>query len=141
MIELNKKLLSEIPEKYEIKTVDILADKFSSYELCKNRDLFKETVYLLLSNDYSMPQEVETILEEITIWEKSKALKHGNSYLCVMPVIHGNKDMCTFFNGNSFCHFILFDIDKKCLFYNKDFYYSSGKRIKELIDICQRIFL
>ena len=134
MTTLNKSYLSEISTKYKIEDVDLFGSDFSSYVLTVKRD----RIYLALCNDYSCSYDVNKILEEVSVLEEKS--KKGNSYLCVMAADNPTKEMCTFFNGKSFVHFILIDNNAKNLVYDKKIYYSGVKHIKKLMDMYQKCF-
>ena len=133
---VNKQILTQISDEYSKNMIDILPDQFCSYELITKRFLFTERTYLFLPRNYFAAKRLDSILESITAWEKQNALKSGNTYVAILPAENASKEMCLFFNGQSFTHFIVYDVENYNIFYDKDFYYTSSKRIKVIIDIC-----
>lgn len=133
--DMEEKLASLFRDKYLIKKVDIFVADAKGYQLCKKKGIFKQQTELIIFDDFSTSYVVEDVLKIIEKNEKEKSLKHGNCYMCLMSVSNAQKEKCTYFNGKSFCHFVFFDIQKKNLLCDKDFYYSGSKMVKDIIDI------
>ena len=135
MSALNQLYLSELSKQYEIESIEMFESDFSSYRVSLNK---RGTIYLILCNNYGYSFDINTVLDKISLFDG--AFKMGNSYLCVMSIENPAKDMCFYCNGKSFAHFIFLDRQTKRLVYDKNFYYSDSKRIKQLIDIYQDCF-
>ena len=43
------------------------------------------------------------------------------------------KNLCNYFNGNSFIHIMYYDSKNNKFYYNSDFYYSGDKTIKQIM--------
>ena len=136
MFKLNERFLSKISEEYELENIEILDSDFISCSLIRQKS--KEYIYLFLCKDYFVTSDVDLVLDKISFIDQS--FKKGNSYLCVMPKVNSTLDMCTYFNGKSFMHFMFYDNNKSDLVYDKNFYYHGGKKVKKLIDIYRRCF-
>ena len=134
---LNQVFLSKIREEYTVNCMESPINGFSLYGLSSNK---KEVGYtfLVLCKDYDSSHRVEEILNGIDLLEKGQ--KKGNSYLCIMSAEKPTVDLCTYFNGKSFVHFILLDNCFNKLVYDKKFYYYGGKIIKRLMDTYQKCF-
>ena len=135
MFILNQNFLHQIAKTYNIENVEICKNGFSAYRLSTNK---RNAVYLVLCDDFTVLSDMDFLLDQILIWDQS--LKNGNSYLCVMPLIHAEADLCTYCNGKSFVHFVLYDSETSRLVYDKKFYYSGSKQVKQLIDAYQMCF-
>ncbi len=141
MLEINQKFLLEIGNEYKLKDLGPFELNFELYQvspLKKKLFSFSGTDYLLINNDYYKPLDINSILDKIEVLEKGS--KYGHSYLCIMPAENPTKESCTFLNNMTFVHFVLFDNKTKNLVYDKDFYYSGSKKMKQMIDTYQRCF-
>lgn len=132
---LNQYYLLELSKKYEIESIAMFENGFSSFCLSLNN---KERIYLVLCNDYKSSFDINLVLDKISIMASTVNL--GNSYLFIMPIENPTRDLCTYCNGKSFVHFIFLDRTTHDLVYDKHIYYSGCKQIKQLIDIYQNCF-
>ena len=48
------------------------------------------------------------------------------------------KNLCNYFNGNSFIHIMYYDSENNKFYYNSDFYYSGDKTIKQIMHFLDR---
>ena len=136
MIEKNEGYLMRLAESYDVIEEQGLFDGFKRYGLLrKNKKL---SIYLLLCSDFSATYDVDKILEKIDLAEQSS--KRINSYLCIVPFKNASKNMCMFFNGKTFVHFVFYNDYDNSLIYDKKFYYSGGKDIKKMIDVYSECF-
>lgn len=134
MSELSQLYLTKLSEQYETKGIPISETVFSLFLVSKK----KPVCYLLFCDNCDTPPNLDSILEAVNRLDESH--KYGNSYLCVMHKKDADKDMCTYFNGKSFVHFIFSDPPSGNLIYDTDFYYFGAKHIKRLIAIYQECF-
>lgn len=135
MTLLNQKYFKEISKKYEIENIKKVEREFTLYRISLDKN---KIVYLVLCNNYTSSSEVNLILDEISSLEKN--IKTGNIYLCIMPLENPSIELCTYFNGKNFVHFIFYDKYKNNLVYDKNIYYAGCKMVKQLIDIYQNCF-
>ena len=143
MIRLNQKYLSCLSEQYTLESVHMFEDDLSVYRVKSKRKtfwrrFFEDIVYLVLCNDYVSPPDIDWMLDVISEVEKKE--KVGSSYLCIVPMYNPTKEACTWFNGKTFVHFILLDRQTNSLLFDRGYYYSGMKHVKQMIDIYQECF-
>lgn len=131
---LNEVFLCEIYDRYEVVEVKIFNGNFTTYQVKKNK---RNIVYLMLFDNDKNLYDVNMLLNKISSWDNIS--EYGKSYLCIIPTNDPIPEMCTYFNGKSFVHFIF--VNKKTnLIYDKKIHYLGSKIVMELMDIYQTCF-
>ena len=140
MYNINRKFLDILEQKYKIERVHNLPTNFSVYYLCKHKKnkYGKYGKYLFLPNDRNTVYDINDVLDCVSILDKDEKL--GYDCLGIMSLEKATKDMCFYFNGKSFVHFIFIDEYENRLIYDKNFYYYCAKEIKEIMDIYQNCY-
>ncbi len=130
----NDVLISSLKEKYILNPIQIDDDRYSLYYFGKEKD----KNYIILKNDTAGAGELSDAAKFIDgLYEK----KFSNASFVFIAFVENDfeSDDYMLFNGNSFLHTVSYNFTTSRYTYDKNFYYSGSKKIKQLFSDVEQI--